>query len=83
MKKLYILEVIHNAYVWAEDEDNAEEFASEILKETPLVTVIPLSYDNHRFNPLMWDEKSLVYHSEKYDIELKEAFQKMKEQSND
>jgi hypothetical protein len=81
MKKLYILEVLYAAYVWAEDEDNAERFVDDVQFENPEVTVTPLSFANGAYNPLGWEKESLVYHAEEYDLKLEEAFKKMEEQS--
>jgi len=74
VKKLYVLTVIHRAYVWAHDEGDAKAFADEILKEKPELFVCSVQRNS---NPLNWNKKCLVYHDEKYDIELKEALEKL------
>ena len=78
MKKLYVLEMVYHAYVWAHDEDNAEAFAHEILKEEPESFACLVERGS---NPLNWDKKCLVYHDDDYDMELKEALEKMEEEA--
>jgi hypothetical protein len=78
MKKLYVVEVTYRAYVWAEDEDNAEEFASEITAdEEPEVSADQVRSGT---NPLNWGKPCLVYHDERYAMELGEAFRRMEEE---
>jgi hypothetical protein len=78
VKKLYVVEVAYGAYVWAEDEDNAEAFADEITAgEEPEVLVYPVASGS---NPMDWAKKCLVYHDEKYDMTLGEALRKMEEE---
>jgi hypothetical protein len=78
MKKLYVVEVAYRGYVWAEDEDNAESFASEITAdEEPEVYVDQVRKGT---NPLNWPRAYLVYHAEQHAMELGEAFRKMEEE---
>ena len=78
MKKLYVVEVMYRAYVWAADEDNAEAFAEEIQKcDEPDVSADQVRSGT---NPLNWAKLCLVYHDERYAMELGEAFRRMEEE---
>lgn len=74
MNRLYVLEMVHRAYVWARDEDNAEAFADYILHEEPESFVCEVQRGS---NPLNWNKKCLVYHAGKHDLELGEVLKRM------
>jgi len=58
-KKLYLVEVSYQAYAWAENDYEAEDFANEIVhNERPSLCVEEVG---ERKNPLSWREHCLVY----------------------
>jgi uncharacterized cysteine cluster protein YcgN (CxxCxxCC family) len=70
-KKLYVVTVEYQAYVLAEEYEDAEDFASEIVKnEEPFVDCVQATDDCP--NPLKWVPHSCIYHPEQdqRDIDL-------------
>lgn len=70
-KKLYVVKVEYEAYVLAEEYEDAEDLADEIVKnETPFVDCVRVTEDCP--NPLRWDSLSCIYHPEQNqrDIDL-------------
>lgn len=70
-KKLYVVRVEYEAYVLAEEYEDAEDFAETILKtEEPFVECIPVT--SFCLNPLKWPSHACIYHSERdqRDIDL-------------
>jgi hypothetical protein len=70
-KKLYVVKVEYEAYVLAEDYEDAEDFAQEIVtNEEPFVDCVRVSEDCP--NPLKWVHHACIYHSEQNqrDIDL-------------
>lgn len=67
-KRLFVVEVLHQGYVWAEDEDAAVELYKQVKEETPDIYAMPV-----QGNPLAWDLDCLVYHKESHDIRLGEV----------
>ncbi len=70
-KKLYVVKVEYEAYVLAEDYEDAEDFAQEIVtNEEPFVDCVRVSEDFP--NPLKWVHHACIYHSEQNqrDIDL-------------
>ncbi len=62
-KKLYVVKVEYEAYVLAEEYEDAEDFAREIVEwEQPFVdcTLVTKEFPN----PLKWDSMCCIYHSE-------------------
>ena len=58
-KKLYVVEIGYQAYVWAEDDCEAEDFASEIVaNELPSIWSEEVKQGK---NPLSWQSHCLVY----------------------
>ena len=58
-KKLYVVEISYQAYVWAENDCEAEDFASEIVaNERPSIWSEEVKQGK---NPLSWREHCLVY----------------------
>jgi len=58
-KKLYVVEINYQAYVWAENKDDAEDFADEIVKtETSSIWSEEVPQGK---NPLLWADFCLVY----------------------
>lgn len=58
-KKLYVVEVNYQAYVWAEDDCEAEDFANEIVStEKPSIWSQEVEAGK---NPLSWQRHYLVY----------------------
>lgn len=66
-KKLYEVHVLHKAYVLAEDERDAEEYAREIVHNEDREVEV---YEVKKGNPLGWFPGSLVYHEGTEDIEI-------------
>ncbi len=70
-KKLYVVKVEYEAYVLADEYEDAEDFAMEIVgNEEPFVDCVRVSDDCP--NPLKWVLHSCIYHSEQdqRDIDL-------------
>jgi uncharacterized cysteine cluster protein YcgN (CxxCxxCC family) len=70
-KKLYVVKVEYEAYVLAEDYEDAEDFAQEIAtNEEPFVDCVRVTEDCP--NPLKWVHHACIYHSEQdqRDIDL-------------
>lgn len=62
-KKLYVVTVEYEAYVLAEDYEEAEDFAAKITQnEEPWVDCLPVT--GNPPNPLRWEAQCCVYHSE-------------------
>ena len=58
-KKLYVVEINYQAYVWAEDDSEAEDFANEIVDtERPSIRSEEVKEGK---NPLSWEDYCLVY----------------------
>ena len=58
-KKLYVVEINYQAYVWAEDDSEAEDFANEIVaNELPSIWSQEVGEGK---NPLSWRSHCLVY----------------------
>jgi hypothetical protein len=73
-KKLYVVKVEYEAYVLAEEYEDAEDFASEIVKnEEPFVDCARVTDDCP--NPLKWVLHACIYHPEQNqrDIDLREV----------
>lgn len=69
-KKLYVLEVLYQAYVWAKDEDEAQRFDQDIQHETPEVWAQEVISSP---NPLGWEPECLVYHMGTEDVRLSDV----------
>ena len=70
-KKLYVVKIEYEAYVLAEEYEDAKDFANEIIKnEEPFVDCTWVTEDNR--NPLKWSSRCCIYHPEQdqQDIEL-------------
>ena len=70
-KKLYVVKVEYEAYVLAEEYEDAEDFAKEIIKtEEPFVDCTWVTENNR--NPLKWPLHCCIYHPEQdqRDIDL-------------
>ena len=70
-KKLYVVKVEYAAYVLAEEYEDAEDFAEEIVQnEEPFVDCVRVAVDTP--NPLKWVSHACIYHSEQdqRDIDL-------------
>jgi hypothetical protein len=70
-KKLYVVKVEYEAYVLAEEYEDAEDFAEEIVQnEEPFVDCVRVAVDTP--NPLKWVSHACIYHSEQdqRDIDL-------------
>lgn len=62
-KKLYVVKVEYEAYVLAEDYEDAEDFARQIVEtEEPFVDCVRVSEDYP--NPLKWPLHACIYHPE-------------------
>lgn len=58
-KKLYVVEINYQAYVWAEDDSEVEDFANEIVAtERPSIWSEEVKEGK---NPLSWEADCLVY----------------------
>lgn len=74
-KKLYVLEVTYQAYVWADDEADAEELLPEIIDtENPSVFHV---YETDK-NILGWHEYNCVYHHGDVDVTIGDILKQMK-----
>ncbi len=70
-KKLYVVKVEYEAYVLADEYEDAEDFAHKIVQnEEPFVDCVRVSDDCP--NPLKWVLHSCIYHPEQdqRDIDL-------------
>jgi hypothetical protein len=70
-KKLYVVKVEYEAYVLAEEYEDAEDFAEQITEnEEPFVDCVRVTVDTP--NPLKWVSHACIYHSEQdqRDIDL-------------
>jgi hypothetical protein len=69
-KKLFAVEIVYEAYVWAEDEAEACDMHNEIARteDFPRVSAVEV-----QSNILGWDPRSCVYHNESGDIELRDV----------
>jgi hypothetical protein len=63
--KLFVVEVLHQGYAWAEDEDAAAKLYDQVQGETPDIYAMPVNG-----NPLAWDRECLVYHGGAGDVRL-------------
>jgi hypothetical protein len=73
-KKLYVVTVEYEAYVLAEEYEDAEDFAQKIVdNEEPFVNCIPVTGDPP--NPLRWEPHCCIYHPDmdSYDLTVKEV----------
>jgi len=69
-KKLFVVEVVYEAYVWAEDDVEACYMDSEIAR----TELFPkTSAREVQSNVLGWEPDACVYNSEGKDIELRDA----------
>jgi hypothetical protein len=69
-KKLYQVTVEFEAYVWAEDEFEADGYAGEISgNETPHITVTEAGGRNL----LGWTDGCAVYHDDEGDVYLRDV----------
>ena len=71
-KKLFAVEVVYEAYVWAEHDTEARDMAYEIARTEDFPRV---SAREVQSNVLGWDPKSCVYHNEDHDIELRDVLE--------
>jgi hypothetical protein len=70
-KKLYVVKVEYEAYVLAEEYEDAEDFANQIVaNEEPFVDCLLVTKDTP--NPLKWPTHACIYHPDldKRDIDL-------------
>ena len=70
-KKLYVVRVEYEAYVLAEDYENARDFADQIAdNEDPSVDCVQVTADCP--NPLKWVHHACIYHpdQDQRDIDL-------------
>lgn len=69
-KKLFAVEIVYEAYVWAEDEAEACDMHNEIARteDSPRVSAVEV-----QSNILGWNPRSCVYHNESGDIELRDV----------
>jgi len=70
-KKLYVVKVEYEAYVLAEDYEDACDFADQIVdNEDPFVDCVQVADDSP--NPLKWVSHACIYHPEQNqrDIDL-------------
>ena len=68
-KKLYVVKVEYEAYVLADEYEDAEDFAMEIVEnEEPFVDCVRVSSDCP--NPLKWVLHSCIYHSEQNERDI-------------
>lgn len=75
-KKLYVVEVLYTAYVWADSEQDAERFSQDVQFENPEINAYAAStYTNGTVNPLRWPVDALIYHQGNYDMTLLEALE--------
>ena len=71
-KKLFVVEIVYEAYAWAEDDAEACDMYSEIA----LIENFPrVSAQEVQSNVLGWDPKACVYHNEGGDIELRDVLE--------
>jgi hypothetical protein len=67
-KKLYVVKINYQAYVWAEDDCEAEDFADEIVaNERPSIWTEEVKQGK---NPLSWQFHCLVYHDGPEEIDI-------------
>jgi hypothetical protein len=71
-KKLFAVEVVYEAYVWAEDDAKACDMGNEIARTEDFPRV---SAREVQSNVLGWDPKACVYHNEDWDIELRDVLE--------
>ena len=71
-KKLFAVEVVYEAYVWAEDDAKARDMGVEIARTEDFPRV---SAKEVQSNVLGWDPKACVYHNEDWDIELRDVLE--------
>ena len=71
-KKLFVVEIVYEAYAWAEDDVEARDMAYEIACTEDFPRV---SAQEVQSNVLGWDPKSCVYHNEGGDIELRDVLE--------
>ena len=69
-KKLFAVQIVYDAYVWAEDDSEAIDMHDEITRteDFPSVTAHEVSS-----NVLGWDHDCCVYHNGDGDIRLGEV----------
>ena len=75
-KQLYVYEFTYKAYVYAEDEEEADKLQSQIQREELGPTesfVHPVKLGE---NPLNWNTQCCVYHTGTEDIKLSEVMGK-------
>lgn len=69
-KKLYELTVEYKAYVWAEDEWEAQDLVSDVVDtEEPTVSV----FETRGTNTLGWTDETCVYHDDTEDVYLRDV----------
>jgi len=70
-KKLYVVTVEYQAYVLADEYEDAEDFADEIVgNEDPFISCTRVTEDEK--NPLKWVAHACIYHPDQdtKDIDL-------------
>ena len=72
-KKLFYVEVTKSAWVFAENEEEAETFADEILDTEDIKDVDVFPYTEEYLKVSGWNEYSLVYHNGTEDITFEDA----------
>ena len=72
-KKLFYVEVTKSAWVLAENEEEAEKFADEILDTEDIKDVDVFSYTKEYLKVSGWRKYSLVYHNGTDDITFEDA----------
>jgi hypothetical protein len=72
-KKLFYVEVTKSAWVLAENEEEAETFADEILDTEDIKDVDVFPYTEEYLKVSGWNEYSLVYHNGTDEITFEDA----------
>lgn len=72
-KKLFYVEVTKSAWVFAENEEEAETFADEILDTEDIKDIDVFPYTEEYLKVSGWSEYSLVYHTGTEDITFEDA----------
>ena len=68
-KKLYVVKVEYEAYVLAEEYEDAEDFADQIIdNEDPFVDCVQVAEGNP--NPLKWVSHARIYHPEQNERDI-------------
>ena len=71
-KKLFVVEIVYEAYAWAEDDAEARDMAYEMARTEDFPRV---SAQEVQSNVLGWDPKANIYHNEDGDIELRDVLE--------